>query len=109
VDELFDDFTPGAVKPHTMRAPCKECGGLEGRIERKSNQDVVRCARCDRYAYCAPRTETGLPVEPPKPLRLSSKFNGQCTACRASYHVGDPIWWTCGVQGARCDRCGASR
>lgn len=95
--------------PYKMRAPCKECGALEGRIERKANNDVVRCARCDKYAYCAPRTETGLPVEAPKPLKLNSKYDGRCTGCGIWYRVGDPVWWTRGVQGARCLKCGAGQ
>lgn len=95
------------AKPYRMRAPCLGCGALDGRIERKANNDVVRCARCDRFAYCAPRSETGLPVDAPKPLKLSSKFDGRCTGCGVWYRVGDSIWWTRGVHGACCETCGA--
>ena len=45
--------------PHTLRAPCGECGGAEGYLVPTKGQDVVRCARCDAFAYNAPKVETG--------------------------------------------------
>ncbi len=45
-------------KPWTMRTACKACRTFEGSIRRVGGQDVVRCAHCNRYVYCAPRAET---------------------------------------------------
>jgi DNA-directed RNA polymerase subunit RPC12/RpoP len=92
----------------TMRAPCAKCGGADGRVERKANNDVVRCARCDAFAYCAPRAELGLPQEPAKSKRIVSMYRGQCTSCDRRVSVGDPVWWTRGVQGVRCLDCGGN-
>ena len=41
------------------RMPCKKCGHMEGFIERKANNDVVRCCKCTTFIYNAPRSETG--------------------------------------------------
>ena len=44
---------------YEMRAPCRYCHELAGRIVGRSGQDCVYCLRCDRWQYNAPRTETG--------------------------------------------------
>lgn len=48
----------------SLRAPCG-CGSTFGTIRRKAGQDVVRCAKCSAYQYCAPRTETGRGADVP--------------------------------------------
>lgn len=47
------------ARSHPLRAPCVGCGGLEGVIERRNGQACVFCRSCGRFAYNAPRTETG--------------------------------------------------
>ena len=42
-----------------MRKPCLRCGNSEGYVVTKTGQDVVRCGRCDTYAYCQPKDESG--------------------------------------------------
>lgn len=54
------------MPPYTMREPCRWClkEGVEvhvGAIIPSNGQDVVRCKRCNRQCYNAPRAETGKP------------------------------------------------
>ena len=49
-------------EPYPMRAPCVKCGSEIGYLTPNGMQDTVRCLKCDRYAYHAPRTETGRAV-----------------------------------------------
>jgi transcription elongation factor Elf1 len=90
----------------TMRAPCPKCGCVTGYVERKANNDIVRCTGCDAFCYCAPRAELGLPSEAPKPIKIQSKYSGRCLHCGDRYAVGDTVWWTRGVRGAQCLECG---
>jgi uncharacterized protein YeaO (DUF488 family) len=57
---LFDLGGPeeGGERTIRMRAPCGGCGETAGVVKRISGQDTVRCARCARFAYNAPRRET---------------------------------------------------
>ena len=76
---------------HTqMRAPCPDCGCLDGTITPKNGQDTVRCARCERYCYNAPRTETGREprslrtrptIRPSQRARILLRDNGTCILC----------------------------
>lgn len=43
----------------SMREPCAGCGATVGRITTRNGQDVVECAGCGRYGYCASTDETG--------------------------------------------------
>ncbi len=52
--------TPGET--YEMRAPCKWCSSLAGRIEQRKGQDCVICLECTRWQYNAPRVETGRSV-----------------------------------------------
>lgn len=57
--------TKGA--PYIMREPCKWCmrddgvPHMEGVLGHSNGQATVRCLRCDRVAYNAPKSETGAP------------------------------------------------
>lgn len=51
--ERFEDA------PWPLREPCRRCGWRSGVIRTVSNQDVVRCDRCNFACYNAPRSETG--------------------------------------------------
>lgn len=74
-----------------MLAPCRSCGSTEKRIYWDQNgQDVVRCAACDAYAYCAPRSETGRAVRtldarrdlrPRQRSRIFARDLGRCVMC----------------------------
>lgn len=52
---------------YVMREPCRWClkdgvgEVLSGSISNVNGQDVVRCSRCERQCYNAPRAETGKP------------------------------------------------
>jgi hypothetical protein len=52
---LFDPPLPTTAVP--MRTPCYACGHPDGTVARKSQQAVVTCAQCGRYAYCAPKRD----------------------------------------------------
>jgi len=92
--------------PFTMRAPCAGCGGTAGSVKETGSQDVVRCAKCDRFQYNAPRVETGKPIRSVRSSRdidispglraeiLVVRANGRCEICGVSagggveLHVG---------------------
>jgi 5-methylcytosine-specific restriction endonuclease McrA len=71
-DDQTNQTGGGDTPPHTMREPCRDCGGLDGVIRTRNGQDTVWCAQCNRYAYNAPRTETG---RPRRSLRTNRKIS----------------------------------
>jgi 5-methylcytosine-specific restriction endonuclease McrA len=86
---------------YKMRAPCAKCGQELGAVTTKSNQDVVRCAQCDAYQYCAPKTETGRAprtvqttheaIKPKQRARILERASSKCELCGAidkPLHVG---------------------
>lgn len=75
---------------HPLRSPCSRCGHEHGSITERSGQDVVRCAGCDTYQYCAPRQETGRAVrsvstrpdiKPSRRLRILERDGNTCVSC----------------------------
>ena len=86
-----------------MRAPCVGCGYPNGEIVEKNGQDTVRCLRCDRFAYNAPRVETGREqrsvstvhdaVKPKQRARILMRASSRCEVCgtRGNLHVGHII------------------
>lgn len=73
-----------------MRSPCHGCGHEMGKIIERSGQDTVRCARCDRWCYNAPRTETGRKqrslstregITPGQRARILEAFSNACIYC----------------------------
>lgn len=89
------------VVNYAMRAPCPTCGCTDGVRRMSGQQDTVRCARCDRFCYNAPRTETGMKprsvqstheaIKPQQRARIIMRANGACEACHRSdqpLHVG---------------------
>lgn len=73
-----------------MREPCRTCGTSDGHITERGKQDVVRCARCNRYAYCAPRIETGKKkrtlstregITPSQRARILATHDHSCISC----------------------------
>ncbi len=83
-----------------MREPCKDCGCEAGDVQEKNGQDTVRCRKCSRFAYNAPRVETGRAVrsvstvhaaiKPKQRSRILSRAGGKCEVCgaRERLHVG---------------------
>jgi 5-methylcytosine-specific restriction endonuclease McrA len=73
-----------------LRRLCSSCSGSDGYIVTKNGQDVVRCAECDDYQYCAPRVETGREVrslstrpnlKPAVRFRILDEFGYVCISC----------------------------
>ncbi len=87
-----------------LREPCPKCGAETGYITETGAQDVVRCTECDKFAFNAPRTETGKKVrtvqtvhaaiKPKLRSRILERANGRCEVCGkgpesgCSMHVG---------------------
>jgi 5-methylcytosine-specific restriction endonuclease McrA len=82
----------------TMRAACRDCGGLDGVVIIKGGQDTVWCSQCGRYAgYNPPRTETGRSrrslrsrpqISPSQRSRILERDNSTCLRCGCS---GGPL------------------
>lgn len=84
-----------------MRAPCSGCGCPDGVLRPRNHQDCVFCASCNRFAYNAPRTETGREqrsvttihngVSPKQRARILLRDQFSCIVCHAhdrQLHVG---------------------
>jgi 5-methylcytosine-specific restriction endonuclease McrA len=63
---------------------------MDGRLESRNGQDTVRCLRCKRLCYNAPRTETGKEQRSVKSRpdlkfgqreRVLLRDNGRCLIC----------------------------
>jgi 5-methylcytosine-specific restriction endonuclease McrA len=81
--------------PYVMREPCRWCKaeGIEvqvGTVQAVNGQDVVRCKRCERQCYNAPRTETGKPQRKVRTRpelsfgqreRILQRDGGRCFLC----------------------------
>ncbi len=101
----------GVAAEYVMRAPCRYCReeqGLlttRGYIERRSGQDCVFCAVCQRHQYNAPRHERGLAPEPVRSsgvspstrYRVEERAHFRCEFCGCGvesgkvFHVGHLI------------------
>jgi hypothetical protein len=66
-----------------MRAPCKECNSVVGRIKPTGAQDCVFC-ECGKFQYNAPRVETGRAVR-----TVATVHNGVTTKQRARILLRD--------------------
>ena len=85
---------------HPLRVPCRWCESGSGVIRTRGGQDVVFCAACDRYQYCAPRVETGREVRSvvtvhagitgKQRVRILMRDGARCYLCgaRGDLHVG---------------------
>ena len=93
VQQALDDLrqrVQNVAVEHGMRAPCRFCGCLVGRIRPSSNQDCVYCRDCGRFQYNAPRTETGREqrtlqsvrhVTPSQRSRVLERAHSRCETC----------------------------
>lgn len=99
-----------APLPFTMRASCRwGCDTTDGYIVSSNGQDVVRCARCQRACYNAPRVETGRAartvttvhngIKPAQRARILER-DGRCVLCgtREGLQVGHIIPVARGLQ-----------
>lgn len=82
--------TPDTSRFITMRAPCPACSETVGTVVRVGLQDTVRCTTCDRFAYNAPRTETGERkvsltsrpgITPSRRYRILDSHGHACVSC----------------------------
>lgn len=95
-----DDARPRRPRPsktsetrrhHRPRDPCPRCNASEAVLITKGHQDTLRCARCDRFLYNAPRTETGTKprtvktlrrsIRPKQQARILNRDRGRCVLC----------------------------
>lgn len=107
------------ARPHTLREPCRFClttvGSVwEGYVVESNGQDVVRCSRCNRAVYNAPRTETGRTqrtvttihngIKPNQRARILMR-DGRCVLCgsRDNLHVGHLIPVVVGLEAGLTD------
>lgn len=94
-------------RPHKLRAPCRFCladriTSVDGFVVETNGQDVVRCVRCNRAVYNAPRVETGRAertvttvhngIKPGQRARVLMR-DGRCRLCGSTenLHVGHVI------------------
>jgi hypothetical protein len=93
-----------------MREPCKACACRRGVVLERNGQDTVRCLECDRFAYNAPRVETGRAVrsvstvhaaiKPKQRSRILERAGGKCEQCgaRERLHVGHIVSVAIGLE-----------
>lgn len=84
--------SPAGAESLRLRTPCKYCGSVDGTVEwDKNGQDVVSCAICRRYAYNAPRSETGRrartvrtrpSLRPKQRSRIFARDLARCVLCK---------------------------
>lgn len=92
------------VSGYAMREPCTECGHAYGKVVTVNGQDTVRCEICSRFAYNAPRVETGRekrsvsrnrePLKPSKVARIRMRDGIACVLCHHAdrpTHIGHLI------------------
>ena len=80
---------------HALRSACA-CGSMDGMLRETGSQDCVFCARCGKFQYNAPRTETGKPVRSVRSSRdadIAPSLRAEIIVVRAGCH---------------CELCGAS-
>lgn len=74
--------------------PCPDCGITKAAIIPRNGQNTVRCARCGKHYYNAPKAETGegprtaktlrRDIRPGKQARILDRDNGRCVLCGRS-------------------------
>lgn len=77
-------------QPWTLRDPCKQCGSTDGVVAKSGPQNVARCAKCNTFAYCVPKQETGeerrtvrsrADIPPSTRARILERDGFKCAAC----------------------------
>lgn len=105
-----------AVAGYQMRVPCPACGHQLGVVQEKNGQDTVRCAKCNRHCYNAPRVETGREqrtvttvhngIKPKQRARILSRASARCEVCgaRGNLHVGHIVSVDAGLRAGLTER-----
>jgi len=83
-------------RDYVSRRPCDDCRITEAVIVPSGGQNVVRCAKCGRPLYNAPKTETGekprtvttvrRPIKPSQQARIFDRDHRTCVLCGRSDH-----------------------
>jgi 5-methylcytosine-specific restriction endonuclease McrA len=76
---------------YQSRRLCPHCHTVDAHLITKGHQATVRCARCDRFLYNAPSTETGAArrsvktlrrsIRPAQQARILDRDHGRCVLC----------------------------
>jgi len=84
-------MTTITIRDKTNGGRCPKCDGSTGTLATVGPQDTVRCATCDHFLYCAPKTETGraqrststvhAAIRPNQRSRILERANARCERC----------------------------
>src|SRR5262249_16722275 len=76
---------------YRSRRACPRCGTDDAVLLRRGQQSTIRCARCDRFLYNAPKIETGerrrtlrtlrRSIRPKQQARILNRDRGRCVLC----------------------------
>jgi len=79
------------ARDHRSRQPCPDCGITDAVIISTSGQNTVRCQRCGKHLYNAPKTETGeqprtvrtlrADLKPSQQARILDRDSRRCVLC----------------------------
>ncbi|MDQ1366704.1 MAG: hypothetical protein QOE07_3 [Acidimicrobiaceae bacterium] len=81
----------GTITPFDSRQVCPDCGIKSAALATSNGQNVVRCAKCGRHLYNAPKTETGErartvsslrhAIKPSQQARILDRDHRTCLLC----------------------------
>jgi 5-methylcytosine-specific restriction endonuclease McrA len=84
----------GAITGYESRQPCPDCAITLAAMVSSNGQNIVRCARCGRHLYNAPKTETGQrprtvetlrrAIKPSQQARILDRDHRTCVLCGRS-------------------------
>ena len=88
----------GTITQYDSRQECPDCGIKSAAVAPSNGQNVVRCAKCGRHLYNAPKTETGErprtvsslrhAIKPSQQARILDRDHRTCLLCgRANVHL----------------------
>ena len=82
------------ARDHEARDPCGTCGITDAVLIPRNGQNTVRCQKCGRLLYNAPKTDTGetprtastlrRDVKAGQQARILDRDNGRCVLCGRS-------------------------
>lgn len=81
----------GSITRYDSRLECPDCGIKNASVAPSNGQNVVRCAKCGRHLYNAPKTETGerartvatlrRGIKPSQQARILDRDHRTCLLC----------------------------